>query len=689
MKAGDTCHLCAGRYHESVKLDGLRGTAAAPIVIKAYEGESVVLDGTEAITSSWRKHRGGIYRSTLEKDVWQVFVGARMMMPARWPDANLYDGSVWAQDRTWAHGSVKSELGKMATRTEGGRPDLAATGLDFTGAMAVLNVGKWQTHSRKVARHEAGSGEFVYKADNPVLKNRLFWDNGYWERTQRYYLECHLNCLDSQEEWFFEPKSRTLYLWAPGGKVPKDVRAQTLTYGFEARNVSHVVLQGLSFLACTFAFHNADHCTISDCRFHYYEHTRRMLGVRDEGLHDNFTCKTRMHGPRTGSFNTIVNCVFAYCDGGAMQVVGKYDRLENVLAHDLDWSGVGYHTFHFQGSDDSLIRRLTAYNTGASECINAARGAIVELCDIGPNVGALQQDGAAIQLRPHQHFGSVVRRCWTHGHTKFGIRADIAGQLISKGANPAESEGLNCTVHHNVVWGIKRRETKKPGIHVEGDRHMIYNNLSFANEARDICLPVDTGWANRNTITRNNVTGPLGIGTGRMPTEDAIPGRADHNWMGDVARELRDPANRDFRPRRSSQLVGRAYRVQGITHKRGDLGPYSSHGKTYWIPGYQTAAASRPIPADNTRNAKAETDLIWLHGWQADRGDVYFGTDRQAVGQASRKSPQFIGQRRSNVVPLGGRLKAGRTYYWRVDAVARSGKRTKGQVWSFVVGPAR
>ncbi|NQT89431.1 DUF1565 domain-containing protein, partial [bacterium] len=75
MAAGDVCHVRAGHYHESVKLEGLRGTVEAPIVIKAYQGETVVLDGTEPITSSWQRHKGKIYKTTLTKDIWQLFVG--------------------------------------------------------------------------------------------------------------------------------------------------------------------------------------------------------------------------------------------------------------------------------------------------------------------------------------------------------------------------------------------------------------------------------------------------------------------------------------------------------------------------------------------------------------------------------------------------------------------------------------
>jgi len=84
--------------------------------------------------------------------------------------------------------------------------------------------------------------------------------------------------------------------------------------------------------------------------------------------------------------------------------------------------------------------------------------------------------------------------------------------------------------------------------------------------------------------------------------------------------------------------------------RRQDLGPYARDCKDYWIPGYQTAAASRPIPADGATNAKRDTDLIWLHGWQSDRAHVYFGTDPDAVAKATPKSPQSVGHHRHNIV---------------------------------------
>ena len=73
-----------------------------------------------------------IYKTTLSEDIWQLFVDDEMMMAGRWPNANYRDNDIWDQEISWAHGSVDSEFGKMATTTNGTYPNLGETGLDFT-----------------------------------------------------------------------------------------------------------------------------------------------------------------------------------------------------------------------------------------------------------------------------------------------------------------------------------------------------------------------------------------------------------------------------------------------------------------------------------------------------------------------------------------------------------------------------
>ena len=43
---GDECHIRAGHYHENVKIDNLQGTPEQPYVIRGFQDERPVIDGT-------------------------------------------------------------------------------------------------------------------------------------------------------------------------------------------------------------------------------------------------------------------------------------------------------------------------------------------------------------------------------------------------------------------------------------------------------------------------------------------------------------------------------------------------------------------------------------------------------------------------------------------------------------------
>ncbi|MHC5115626.1 MAG: right-handed parallel beta-helix repeat-containing protein, partial [Planctomycetota bacterium] len=105
MNAGDTCYVRGGAYHETATAANLAGLSYAPITFKPYQDEVVVFDGTEAIsdiqTNGWVVHSGNIYKTTLTKDIWQLFDDGEMMISARWPNARYDDDSVWQQDATW------------------------------------------------------------------------------------------------------------------------------------------------------------------------------------------------------------------------------------------------------------------------------------------------------------------------------------------------------------------------------------------------------------------------------------------------------------------------------------------------------------------------------------------------------------------------------------------------------------
>jgi len=145
MRAGDICFIRGGYYHEDVIIENLHGTSGSPIIFTAFQNEQVWFDGTEPITTSWTKYKGSIYKTTLSFDVWQLFLDNEEMIMARWPNARFDDGTVWDQKNHWGYGHEDKSANGILVDEPHGEVNLAASGLDVTGAMAILNVGSFIT----------------------------------------------------------------------------------------------------------------------------------------------------------------------------------------------------------------------------------------------------------------------------------------------------------------------------------------------------------------------------------------------------------------------------------------------------------------------------------------------------------------------------------------------------------------
>ena len=94
-------------------------------------------------------------------------------------------------------------------------------------------------------------------------------------------------------------------------------------------------------------------------------------------------------------------------------------------------------------------------------------------------------------------------------------------------------------------------------------------------------------------------------------------------------------------------------------------------------------AVGSPNPSNGATGVKMTPTLSWNPGDSATSHDVYFGTNKDTVRNATTASPEYKGNKAlgsENYDP--GKLDWYATYYWRVDAVYDSGP-VKGLVWSF------
>jgi hypothetical protein len=96
--------------------------------------------------------------------------------------------------------------------------------------------------------------------------------------------------------------------------------------------------------------------------------------------------------------------------------------------------------------------------------------------------------------------------------------------------------------------------------------------------------------------------------------------------------------------------------------------------------------ASSPTPRSSSVDVRQNIDLSWGPGDSATAHELYFGTDENAVRNATTASPEYKG-----TIALGaeaydpGKLKWATTYYWRVDEInpTKPGSPWIGNIWSF------
>jgi hypothetical protein len=712
LKPGDVCTLRGGRYRESVQIEGVKGTAEKPIVVRSFPGERAIFDGTSPIPNPWSRHQKNIWKTTLDHDIWQLFCGDKLVDVARWPNASFADGSIWRMEECMRFTDRKYVRGKPTGQTKdglihdrnpislGGDPDdegaesltlnegvnqvtLAESGVDFTGALAVLNLHHWLTWTRPITDHEAGRNWLHYDSQGTEMEKHV-----------AYYI-LGLPALDRPNEWWYDVDTKTAYFCPPGDRDPNEISisAKVRDYSLRLIDCSHMAIHSLDFFASTFSMTDCEHVVVEDGSLRYPSTNKFVLGDyswfnassdpdkingRRAKAKNRGNVLTRIVNHNDGPHcNVIRNCEIAFANSPAIVVNSPGSIVENCYIHDIEWDlnssgGSG----SLPGGAGCIIRRNTIHTAGNSEGIRPGPGSIVEYNRLW-NMGNLQFDGSAINIGTDAQTGTVVRYNWVHNTNRAGIRFDSTQSRM----------GSSGFAHHNVVFRLITHGSK-----FKGDHHLLLNN-TFYNSY--FAIPNEFGNTsahNRNSLVRNNLADIMVAWSTRRPDEP-IPGQLKNNLSGDgvVVQNLRDPANLDFRPRPNSSVIDAGLAVTDADKPSDqiniqppsfigtapDIGAYEAGDRRYWIPGCMQAKASTPIPPNGAIEVKQDADLIFLEAYRADRHIVSFMNE--AKDHRGR-----LDLRGSNIA-APGTLRAGQKYAWRVDAVMPGGKIVEGEPWTFTV----
>ena len=522
--SGDEVIVHEGLYHENITIDN-----KDDFILRAATGERVVLDGTRSITGDlggvWgAADSDGIQEVTLTEDGWQLFLAYEEQVPARWPNAQFSDETVFNRSY-WAEGTLTgsnnaytkgwlTDAGPEAGVHTGLNETVNATGLDPVGAIAVMNLGSFRSNSRIITDWNPNNGTFAYDGDGV----------GWKTKHHAYFLEGKRELIDQDGEWWYNTTDDRLHYKTPSGQDANDLdlRVKVQPFAISVDGSDGVTIQGIDFFGTTVNFNNCDGCSFTNATLEYPSTSKRGLGIAGESEDDRWM--TRFYRSK---HSFVDNISITNTDGGAIEFQGSpgqshNNTVNNSYFHAIDWSAAdqkGLMVTIYEGGRDMYFTNNTVHLTGASSVLSIGDAPKVFYNEVW-NVGHLQTDGAVVQVMQAEAPGAEIAYNWIHDVIKYGARFDAPiGEA---------GEGRNGTMHHNVIWNAAG------GLMVKGDYHNIHNNTVFNSTGKnDIIFLTDGGINNKNSTLHYNAVDAMADHRSDDIFANPIPYGTDWmNWNG-------------------------------------------------------------------------------------------------------------------------------------------------------------
>ena len=627
----------------------LKGTYEIPTIdinidgltIKSNTGERAIVDGTKNINelidlnSNWEKinhsvsNENGssiintnIYKIKIKDNIkiWQLFSNRKEIINARYPSAQWDNDGIFNLDN-WGNGYYDKSTNGNIPYVNGeiidysnNKVDLYSyvknivdnidSTFDLNGVIANLNVGSYKTFTKNITNMNLNNTDKTITLSYPTVD---LWKT----KHHYYYLENHIQFLNSQNEWFFDTNDNYLYIRLTNDVDPKtvEIRAKFQTYAFNIIN-HNVTIQDLDFFGTTFKA-SKNNISIINCNFLYPScYARSISKINYDNDNDVFDNTTII---KSGTNCTIDKCSFRYTDGTALEMWGGNNTLSDCYFSYIDKTVANLSsvmtTIRLNG-DDNLVKNNTFYKTGASSTLNSGNKAIIEYNNLSQS-GFLQSDGALIHAMVNQQPDIKIRFNWCHDSIKYGIRFD------------GEGAGHTGYIHHNIVWNCKG------GIMVKGGEldngltvggHFVYNNTVFNSfdQGKNDIMALNTQGTDSNgdpidinfgTIVMNNLAERIYGQRGNAV--DISDNMYSSNNFSPIQLEdyINSFSNRDFRPINNSNIInqGDTSAVSANTYVQG-LASYNSDISLKFTPGTGVDKLTSDIGAMN------KDDTIWKAG---------------------------------------------------------------------------
>ena len=489
IDAGDTVIIRGGLYHEEILIDNLNSSISSPTLIKSFDGETVVIDGTIEILGQWNDDNSNSSIKVvngIDDQITQLFVGNEQMVMARWPNAQFNDQSIFDK-HNWAEGDEStSQDGQLYIDESKKDPGT----INLTNSVGILNVGSFKTFNKRITNHTIQNGNDLIEYDGN-------FGNSFKTKHHYFFFEGKKELIDVQNEWFLDQENEMLFVFPPNGVDLNNtsVRGKVRDYSVLIDNSSHVTIEGLTFFATTFKADNSSYLNISDCNFYYPSYSRRMLGE----LQGAAPTTLGSSGTKRVYNSTIDRCLFIDTEGEGLIIMGDNNKVLNSYFKNIDWSATELDglmvTINIDGSNNEFSNN-EVYNTGASATVWPGEESIFSY-NVVSNTGLAQSDGAVFQGTKNTVAKSVVHHNFVYDTEKYAFRYDAPG-------GNAEEAGSFGIMHHNIADNTM-------GLMIKGNNQIIANNtvINTINNRNDIIILAED-CSNNHTWLYNNLAERIG-----------------------------------------------------------------------------------------------------------------------------------------------------------------------------------
>jgi|GEM_PF-1791712 len=518
LNPGDTLYVRGGTYRETLTMP-VSGLANAPITIAGYSNEVATISGADLITNTWTVYSNKIYQAQMpwtmdDVNHWwhngtggnQVFVDGNMMEEARWP--NLPAGRNPAQ-------VTRDDLARptqgqvLATNASQDTAQYTLAGMPcasnaWVGAYIYFLAGSmWTPMSGTIIASSNGVVTFqcphLSPGQDAAYGNQFYY---YPRSNDAFYVWGQLSMLNTNQEWFRDTNSGTLYLWTPSGDSPTNhaVEAKHRDFAVDFNNQSNVKMRNLCiFAAGIYTEIGCSNILMDGINAQYVSHATWFPAAWADPVNYQYMSSSGWVFLNTGGIwlqgnnNVIQNTVIQYSATTGIEMWGNNMVASNNYVGDVGYTGTGANLFMRNGSNlTATANRIKG--TGYLQALDLSRSTNVTVTynDVSDSAKLCMDNGTI--------WGGNVANVeigYNLVHDNHGINNP---NQIYFGNNAIYFQDFltNLVIHHNVSWNTCS------GIYLDqgcvGTNVWVLNNTIVGREIRSV-----TGTAGAYVWIQNNI----------------------------------------------------------------------------------------------------------------------------------------------------------------------------------------